>query len=130
MDREIVIFTELSLSLILTVIVLSIAFNLIDVSSTASKTYQNEVNAQEQVDLYNKLAKYDNTVVSGSDVVSALYTLVSSDLYVEINGITYFGKVDTPLSTLQGNYPATAEYNAKIVYDGNGTPRMVVFTSV
>ncbi len=119
--------------LIITVLVLSTASTLMFLGSRMMQSYQKEIDVSNMMTEYSTYSKYDDTTLSGSDVVEAIH-LYADDVFPIKVGSSTFQDANYSLDNLVGS-PASVihldkDYKAELRVGTNGNISGIVFSEV
>ena len=128
---ETVMFT---IALVLLGAVLSLAMYAINAGNAVLDVINDDIATRELLQEYRAYAKYDNKVLTGTDVISLVLAEAGGKIDVVVNNpatYTYQPATARPaMLTLQSLFQYNHNYRATLVTDANGTLRQVVFTRV
>ena len=129
---ETVLFT---IALILLGAVLSLSMYAINAGSAVTDVINDDIATRELLQEYRAYAKYDDKILTGTDVISLVLAEAGGKIDVVVNNVpttyTYLPATARPaMLTLQNQFRYNYNYSATLVMDANGTLRQVVFNRV
>lgn len=128
---ETVMFT---IALILLGAVLSLAMYAINAGNAVVDVINDDISTRELLQEYRAYAKYDNKVLTGTDVISLILAEAGGKIDVVVNDsstYTYQPATARPaMLNLQNQFRYNYNYRATLVMDANGALRQVTFNRV
>lgn len=109
----------IALELIVFILIIGFVSRFLLIGNTLITSYQQEIDSAAIMEEYAIYTKFDNTALSGSDIVEAIYVHASSDFTVTVNGRS-FNDALTTLETLNTIINMTADYNSLLNLHQNG----------
>lgn len=129
---ETIMFT---VALILLGAVLSLAMYGISAANAVTDIINDDIATRELLQEYRAYAKYDDTILTGTDVISLVLAEAGGKIDVVVNNApttyTYLPDTARPaMLTLQSQFKYYYDYRASLVTDENGALRRVIFNRI
>lgn len=118
MDNNITIFMEIALEVIIATIIIGAIMATTNLISESMSIYQKDVDRNYQMELYDKYSAYDDTVVSGADVISSIFLHTSSDFQIKVGTYSY-NSPSVSIADLESHINPVNNYNASLILNDN-----------
>lgn len=125
----------IAIELILTLLILGFIGAMMTLGTQMTKAYQQEVDIANTMQEYASFSKYDNTLLSGSDIVEAIHMYASEDLTVIIKNSgssKEFINANVTLDDLVGGsnpiIDLKQDYYSYIIFDVTGYVKKIIFS--